>query len=345
LVMKLDIVIPIALCAMASVAAQAQPEWRALPSRAPEPAANPGTPAKVELGRMLFYDKRLSESNTVSCASCHNPRDGGADHRATSIGVHGQSDGRNALTVWNVGFMTSYFWDGHALSLEDQASAQLLNPLDMGMKDLPYVTARLRGIPGYRVEFERAFGPGEAVTAENAVKAIAAFERSLTTPDTPYDRYVNGEKSALNDLQLRGMHEFKEVGCSRCHQGPAFDGPALRVGTAFVMKFPTYPLSPFVASYELTKDPGRYEWSGKEVDRYQWRVASLRNLRYTAPYMHNGSVAKLDDAVRVMGSTELARTFTDKEVAELVAFLDALSGPLPDVKEPVLPDSSPGPTP
>jgi cytochrome c peroxidase len=343
--MKLNIVIPIALCAMASIAANAQPEWRALPPHAPEPAANPGTPAKIELGRTLFYDKRLSESHTVSCASCHNLRDGGADHRATSIGVHGQSDGRNALTVWNVGFMTSYFWDGRARSLEEQASAQLLNPLDMGMKDLPYVTARLRGIPGYRAGFERAFGTGEVVTADNAVKAIAAFERSLITPDTPYDRYVNGEKGALNDLQLHGMQDFKEIGCSRCHQGPAFDGPALRVGTAFVMKFPTNPLSPFVASYELTRDQGRYEWSGKEIDRYQWRVASLRNLRYTAPYMHNGSVAKLDDAVRVMGSTELARTFTDNEVAELVAFLDALSGPLPEVKEPVLPDSQPAPAP
>ncbi len=336
--MKLSIVMPVALCAMMSIVANAQPEWRALPARAPEPANNVGTPAKIELGRMLFHDKRLSESSTVSCASCHNLKEGGADRHATSVGVHGQSGGRNALTVWNVGFMTSYFWDGRALNLEEQASAQLLNPLDMGMKDMAYVTARLRGISGYRAEFERAFGPGDVVTAENAVKAIAAFERTLVTPDAPYDRYVNGDKGALNDLQLRGMHDFKDFGCSRCHQGPAFDGPALRVGTAFVMKFPTYPLSPFVASYELTRDPGRFEWSGKEADRYLWRVASLRNLKYTAPYMHNGSVAKLDDAVRVMGSTELARTLTDAEVGELVAFLDALSGPLPEVKGPVLPD-------
>ena len=328
----------IALMACGAFAAQAQEAWRALPAHAPEPAANPGTPAKQELGRILFHDPRLSESSTVSCASCHSLKDGGADHQASSRGVHDQRDGRNALTVWNVGFLTSYFWDGRAATLEDQAKAQLLNPLDMGMVDMPYISARLRGISGYRPYFERAFGPGEVVTAENAVRAIAAFERTLVTADAPYDRYVNGDKTALTALQLRGMRAFREVGCSRCHQGAAFDGPALRSGTAFIMKFPTNRLSPFVASYDLTKDQGRYEWTGREQDRFLWRVASLRNLRYTAPYMHNGSVDTLENAVRVMGSTELSRTFTDAEVAELVAFLDALSGPLPEISIPSLPE-------
>jgi cytochrome c peroxidase len=324
------------LIALTSVAANAQ-VWRALPTHAPEPASNAGTPAKVELGAMLFNDKRLSESNTVSCASCHNLNTGGADSQRSSIGVHGQSDGRNSLTVWNVGFQTSYFWDGRAPSLEEQAKAQLLNPLDMGMKDLAYFATRLRRIAGYRPYFEKAFGRGEVVTAENAVKAIAAFERTLVTADAPYDRYVNGDKSAMTEEQLRGMNEFRQVGCSHCHQGPAFDGPSIEVGTAFIMKFPTYSRSPFVASYELMKDQGRFEWTGKEADRFQWRVPSLRNLKYTAPYMHNGSVATLPDAVRVMGSTELALTFTDAEVADLVAFLNSLSGPLPVVSVPVLP--------
>jgi len=331
------LLLPLVLWALAGVPAHAQQAWHALPAHAPEPASNVGTPARVDLGRMLFFDKRLSESATVSCASCHNLKDGGADHLSSSLGVHGQRDGRNALTVWNVAFMTSYFWDGRAASLEEQAAAQLLNPLDMGMKDMDYVTARLQGIAGYRPAFERAFGGGDAVSAENAVKAIAAFERTLVTADTPYDRFANGDQSALNEAQRRGMHAFEQAGCSRCHQGPAFDGPALRVGTAFIMKFPTNPRSPFVASYDLRKDEGRYEWTGKEADRSRWRVASLRNLRYTAPYMHNGSVETLADAVRVMGSTELGRTFTDAEVSDLVAFLNALSGPLPDVPEPVLP--------
>ncbi len=335
--MKLTFSLSIGLILLVCASANGQEVWRSLPAHAPEPASNPGTPAKVELGLLLFHDKRLSESNTVSCASCHSLSDGGADHLASSIGVHGQKDGRNALTVWNVGFLTSFFWDGRAASLEEQAKAQLLNPLDMGMKDLAYVTARIRGISGYKSYFEQAFGQGDVVTADNAVMAIAAFERTLVTPDAPYDRYINGDKNALTEEQLRGMRDFREYGCTRCHQGPAFDGPPLRAGTAFVMRFPTYPRSPFVASYELAKDQGRFEWTGKDTDRFQWRVPSLRNLKFTAPYMHNGSVPTLANAVRVMGSTELAQTFTDSEVSELVAFLESLSGSLPDIPEPILP--------
>jgi len=332
--MRSPCLLAVGLLAFAAFPADAQ-LWHSLPARAPEPAANPVTPAKVDLGRILFHDKRLSESRTVSCATCHSLKDGGADGQRSSVGVHGQNDGRNALTVWNVGFLTSYFWDGRSASLEDQAIAQLLNPLDMGIKDLPYLTARLRGIAGYKPYFERAFGAAEAVvTAENAVKAIAAFERTLVTPDTPYDRYVNGDKTAMTEDQLRGMQYFQDVGCVQCHQGAAFDGPAIQVGTPFVMKFPTYSRSPYVASYELMKDQGLFEWTGKESDRFQWRVPSLRNLKYTAPYLHNGSVPTLADAVRVMGSTELGKTFTDGEVADLVAFLGALSGPLPEVAVP-----------
>ncbi len=326
------------LIALSGAAASAQDVWRSLPLRAPEPKSNPTTRAKAELGRMLFYDKRLSESATVSCATCHDLKRGGADNQPTSIGVHGQRDSRNALTVWNVGFLTSYFWDGHADTLEDQATAQILDPIDMGMKDLPYVTARLKSIAGYRRYFENAFGVGDAVTAENAVKAIAAFERTLVTPNSPFDRYINGDKQAMTELQLRGMQDFGEFGCSRCHQGAGFNGPAMSTGIAFVMRFPSNPRSPFVASYGLTKDQGLYQWTGRDVDRYQWRVPSLRNLKYTAPYMHNGSVATLDNAVRVMGSMELSRTLTDAEVTELVAFLDSLSGPLPDEPDPTLPN-------
>ncbi|MBS0395956.1 MAG: cytochrome-c peroxidase [Proteobacteria bacterium] len=325
------------MAALAGLPAQAEYTWPALPAKAPAPAANPTTPAKVELGRILFYDKRLSENGKVACISCHNLKEGGADHESSSVGLHGERDGRNSLTVWNVGFLTSLFWDGRAASLESQAIAQMLNPLDMGMRDVAYISARLQSVPGYRPLFERAFGSGEVVTAENAARALAAFERTLITGDAPYDRYVAGDHGALSEQQVRGMNEFRNVGCARCHQGAAFDGPALRAGTAFTMKFPTNLRSPFVASYELTRDLGRFEWTGKEPDRHQWRVPSLRNLKYTAPYMHNGSVPTLAHAVRVMGSTELGLIFTDAEVADLVAFLEALSGPLPDVQAPTLP--------
>ncbi len=337
--MKMLLSLCLALCACGATAAAAATDapWHSLPAQTPAPASNPATPAKVELGQILFHDKRLSESMTVSCASCHALSEGGADHRATSVGVHGESGGRNTPTLWNVGFMTSYYWDGRAGSLEDQVRSQLHNPIDMGMKDAAYVAARIRGIPGYLPYFERAFGSVDSVSEANIARAIAAFERTLVTPDAPYDRYVNGDKSALTEQQQRGMAMFRSDGCSRCHQGPAFDGPSMAAGTVFTMRFPTNVLSPYVATYGLVRDLGRIEWTGKEPDRSQWRVPSLRNLKYTAPYMHNGLVPTLADAVRVMGSTELSKTFTDAEVADLVAFLEALSGPLPAVQAPALP--------
>lgn len=334
--MKILSILCLGLLACVAHAAGTERPWQALPAQAPSPASNPTSDAKVELGRMLFHDVRLSESRTVSCATCHALAEGGADHRPTSLGVHGEPDGRNAPTVWNVAFLTSYYWDGRAASLEDQARTQMLNPIDMGMRDSAYIEARVRSIAGYQPYFERAFG-SEGVTAVNVTRAIAAFERTLITPDTAYDRYVKGDRTALTEQQLRGMASFRADGCGRCHQGPAFDGPALAAGTVFTMRFPSYPRSAYAATYRLVADLGRYEWTGKEPDRSQWRVPSLRNLTYTAPFMHNGLVPTLAAAVRVMGSTELARTFTDPEVADLVAFLEALSGPLPVISAPVLP--------
>jgi cytochrome c peroxidase len=334
--MKRLVLILTICCPLAGTALAVEP-WAALPEVAPSPAINPATPAKVALGRLLFHDKRLSESSTVSCASCHNLAEGGADHQPLSTGVHNEHNPRNTPTVWNVGFMTSYYWDGRASSLEAQAMSQLLNPLDMGMKDEAYVTARLRSIGGYQRYFTDAFGAADAVTAENAVRAIAAFERSLVNGDAPYDRFVHGDRSALSEQQVRGMELFRSAGCSRCHQGAAFVGPSLQAGSVFTMKFPTHPLSPYVASYDLARDRGRFEWTSREQDRYQWRVPTLRNLVYTAPYMHNGSVPTLAHAVRTMGSTELERTFTDAETDDIVAFLKALSGPLPAQSVPTLP--------
>ncbi len=335
--MKILPLLCLGLFVSSAFAAGSDRPWQSLPAEVPSPAANPTSEAKVELGRMLFHDARLSESRSVSCASCHALAEGGADHHPTSLGVHGELNGRNALTVWNVGFLTSYYWDGRAASLEEQARMHLLNPIEMGMQDAAYVEARVRSIAGYQPYFERAFGVGEAVNITNIVRAIAAFERTLITPDSAYDRFVKGDKNALNEQQQRGMTAFRAAGCGRCHQGPAFDSPSLAAETVFTMRFPSYPRSPYAATYKLIADLGRFEWTGKEADRSQWRVPSLRNLSYTAPYMHNGLVPTLAAAVRVMGSTELSRTFTDPEVADLVAFLEALSGPLPKVMVPTLP--------
>lgn len=322
--------------------AQAQSPWQPLPAVAPAPADNPTTPAKVELGKMLFFDPRFSSTGTVSCFSCHNVMEGGDDHRPTSIGVHGQVGGRNAPTVWNAAFHSVQFWDGRAPSLEEQAKGPPVNPIEMGMKNLTAVIDRIVAIPGYREPFQRAFGAGNVVTMDNAARAIAAYERTLVTPGSAYDRYVKGDKQALSAQQQRGMDKFLAAGCTACHQGPAFNGPALPAGTGFFMKFPTFDSSPYVARYDLAKDKGREANTGKPADRHMWRVPTLRNLVYTAPYMHNGSVKTLPEAVRVMAATQLDKTPPDGDVADICAFLEALTGPFPQQTMPRLPPTPGG---
>jgi cytochrome c peroxidase len=325
----------------ALIAIRSHAAWEALPDKAPEPATNPTTAAKVELGKMLYFDPRFSSTGSVSCFSCHNVMEGGDDHMPTSIGVHGQKGGRNAPTVWNAAFHSAQFWDGRAATLEDQAKGPPVNPIEMGMENLDAVIDRVRAIPGYRPYFEAAFGPGDVVTMDNAARAIAAYERTLITPNSPYDRYVKGEKDALNAQQVRGMEAFAATGCTSCHSGSVFDGPPMPVGSAFLVKFPTFPDSGYVAEYALADDPGRYSVTEADPDRNLWRVPTLRNLQYTAPYMHNGSVKDLAEAVRVMGSTQLGQTLDDAQVQDMVAFLMALSGTFPDQTMPRLP-ATPG---
>ncbi|MEJ2403302.1 MAG: cytochrome-c peroxidase [Candidatus Thiodiazotropha sp.] len=325
---------------LTSLAMAAGP-WQALPKSAPQPADNPSTPEKVELGKMLFFDPRLSSNGTVSCFSCHNVMEGGDDHRTTSIGVHGQAGGRNAPTVWNAAFHSVQFWDGRAASLEDQAKGPPANPIEMGMSDLDAVADRIQKIPGYRPYFDRAFGSGEDITIDNIAKAIAAYERTLITPDSPYDQYVRGEQKALDEQQIRGMQTFADVGCTACHSGANFDGPTLPVGQGFYQKFPTYTDNEYVTRYGLMNDTGRMSSTGSEADKNMWRVPTLRNLAYTAPYMHTGSVKTLPEAVRVMSRTQLGKTLKDTQVEDIVAFLGALNGAFPEQIMPRLP-ATPG---
>jgi cytochrome c peroxidase len=172
--------------------------WEALPTEAPAPADNPTTPAKVELGKMLYHDPRLSSSGTVACASCHNTMLGGEDNRPNSVGVGAQTGGRSAPTVWNSAFNAVQFWDGRAKTLEDQAAGPVTNPIEMGMKDWDAVVARLKTIKGYEKPFADAFNGGE-ISKDTATKAIAAYERTLITPNSPYDKFVKGDKSALTE--------------------------------------------------------------------------------------------------------------------------------------------------
>jgi len=316
-------------------------QWQALPDKAPAPADNPTTPAKVELGKMLFFDPRFSSNGTVSCFTCHNVMEGGDDHRPTSIGVHGQAGGRNAPTVWNAAFHSSQFWDGRAATLEDQAKGPPANPIEMGMSDLEAALERLRAIPGYKPYFAKAFGPGDTMTIDNAAKAVAAYERTLITPDSPYDRYVKGDKQAMSAQQVRGMETFASVGCVSCHSGANFNGPAMPAGQGFFMKFPTFTNNDYVSRYKLMDDVGRMQVTQQEADKTLWRVPTLRNLEYTAPYMHTGLVKNLHEAVKLMGKTQLDKDLNDDQVQDIVAFLGALNGDFPEQTMPRLP-ATPG---
>ncbi len=316
-------------------------QWQALPDVAPAPADNPTTAAKVELGKMLYFDPRFSITGTVSCDSCHNVMEGGDDHRSVSMGVHGVTGGRNAPTVYNAAFLSAQFWDGRAATLEEQAKGPVVNPVEMGMPDLESALARVRAIPGYQEYFERAFGGEDPITVDNAAKAVAVYERTLITPNSPYDRYVKGDKTALTAQQVRGMEAFDTVGCTSCHSGPVFAGPALPVGQGYFMKFPTFADNDYVSQYKLTEDSGRFEVTKSEADKHLWRVPTLRNLVYTAPYFHNGAVKTLDEAVRVMAKTQLNKDLNDDEAADIVAFLEALTGEFPQQTMPRLP-ATPG---
>ncbi|WP_036254550.1 cytochrome-c peroxidase [Methylobacter sp. BBA5.1] len=310
--------------------------WEALPAKAPEPADNPSSEAKIELGKILYHDPRLSSTGTLSCASCHNTMLGGEDNRANSIGVHDQTGGRSSPTVWNAAFSKVQFWDGRAASLEDQAAGPVTNPIEMGMKSWDDVVARLKAIEGYQGLFEKAFGK-DSISKDNATKAIAAYERTLITPNSPYDKYVNGDESALTAQQISGMQKFQEIGCTSCHSGPAFNGEG-----AF-QKFPINSNGYFEAQYHFKKDKGVAEVSKNAADEHMWKVPTLRNIALTAPYFHNGSVKTLDSAVTLMAKLQLGKDLSKEEVADIVAFLNALTGEFPKQTMPVLP-GTPGTT-
>ncbi len=323
------------VAAMGSTSVMA--DWQALPEVAPAPADNPTTAEKVELGKALYFDPRISSTGTVSCNSCHNVMAGGDDNRPVSMGVHGKKGGRSAPTVWNSAFYSTQFWDGRANTLEDQAKGPMTNPVEMGMKDHNAVMARLKKIDGYKPMFKKAFG-NDKMTIDQAVKAIAAYERTLITPNSAYDKFVKGDKSALSTQQQRGMKLFAEVGCVSCHSGPAFNGQqGVAIGTPVLMKFPTFENNAYVKQYDLKADKGRKNVTGSQADAHMFRVPTLRNVALTAPYFHNGKVRDLSTAVKVMGKTQLNRDLEKQQVEDIVAFLNGLTGEFPAQTLPRLP--------
>ncbi len=291
-------------------------KWEPLPLTAPAPATNPSTPEKIALGARLFADPMLSRDGTVACVSCHDTkRGGGTDGRQFSRGVGGQLGGRNAPTVFNAAFQARQFWDGRAHSLEEQALGPIANPVEMASTDLNVVVERLKADRSYAGAFAAAFGVGEPVSVEHLAQAIAAYERTLITPDAPYDRFVRGDQNALTPQQVRGMALFESSGCTDCHSGPNFSSASMlapdRGGTGFRL-FPAQP-SAFDAKYGLTADSGaRAKGSAPGL----WRVPTLRNIALTAPYFHNGSVSDLTEAVRIMAVSQSGRVLSENPILQ-----------------------------
>ncbi len=311
--------------------------WPRLPAVADAPEDNPTTPEKVELGKKLFFDPRLSLTGTVSCNSCHNVMEGGDDGRPTSMGIHGRIGPRNAPTVWNSAFQTSQFWDGRAATLEEQAAGPIVAQPEMGMPSHDVAIERLKAIPGYVAEFSDVFPQDQPLTIENAVKAIAAFERTLITPNSPYDRYVSGDESAMTEQQVRGMKLFDGVGCAECHAGPNFNNWEPGISTIAFEEFPRSTDSPLVAKYSLDLDLGRYEATKEDSDKHYFKTPTLRNITLTAPYFHNGAVPTLVESVQVMSVVQLDTELSSAELDDLVAFLSALEGEFPAIMLPRIP--------
>jgi cytochrome c peroxidase len=309
----------------------AQSRFKPIPLRPPELAGNPNTPAKLALGRMLYFDPRLSASHAISCNSCHNIGLGGVDAEETSIGHRWQRGGRNAPTVFNAVFGTAQFWDGRAKDLEAQAGGPVVNPLEMA-SPTEHVGEQLSAIPGYVAAFRSAF-PGETnpVTLANSQKAIAVFEATLITPNAPFDRYLRGDAAALSVQQKRGLQTFMDKGCAACHNGiNVGDGMYAPFG---VVEKPGADLLP-------PNDKGRFNVTKTATDEYVFKVPTLRNIALTAPYFHSGKSWDLRQAVAVMGSSQLGAHLTEEEVDDVVAFLNALTGEQPKITYPILPPST-----
>jgi cytochrome c peroxidase len=283
---------------------------------------NPITPEKVELGKLLYFEKRLSKNHDVACASCHDLAKYGVDGEQFSTGHKKQKGGRNAPTVFNAGNHIAQFWDGRAATLEDQAKGPVLNPVEMAVADAAAVEKMLKSIPGYAPLFAKAFG-GEkdsAVTFDNMAKAIGAFERTLVTPGK-FDKYLGGDEKALSDAEKKGLQAFINAGCVSCHMGEGVGGGM-------------YQKLGLVTPVPGLKDNGRFDVTKKDADKFFFRVPSLRNIAKTAPYMHDGSVKTLPEAVTFMAKHQLGKELKKDEVDAIVTFLNALTGDLPKVEAP-----------
>jgi cytochrome c peroxidase len=289
--------------------------------------SNAITAAKVDLGRMLFYDPRLSRNRDVSCNSCHDLLNYGVDGKPVSTGHNGQTGTRNSPSVYHAAGHIAQFWDGRAADVEEQAKGPVLNPVEMAMASESEVLARLRSLPGYVGAFRSAFpSEPEPVTFDNMARAIGAFERKLVTPSR-WDRFLQGDRSAITNEEMSGHHEFMHGGCATCHNGPYVGGRMFqKLGTE--------------RPWPVVTDLGRIEVTKATSDRMVFKVPSLRNAGKTAPYFHDGKIATLEEAVRLMGRHQLDTELSETQVRQIAAWLESLTGEIPRdyIRPPRLPE-------
>ncbi|MCB2219609.1 MAG: cytochrome-c peroxidase [Bacteroidetes bacterium] len=298
----------------------AQALFQPLPEIADDPA-NPLTPEKIALGKALYYDKRLSKNENISCNSCHNLETYGVDNEPTSDGDTGEKGDRNSPTVLNAALHFVQFWDGRAKDVEEQAGGPILNPVEMAIPSEEFLIERLSSIEKYQQLFAETYPEEEnPITYENIEKSIAAFERTLITR-APFDNYLEGDFNALSDQQKKGLDAFMESGCTTCHSG-------VLLGGNMYHKFGLYDdYWKHTGSEHI--DQGRAEVTGDEAQMFMFKVPSLRNVEKTFPYYHDGSVMELNKAIKIMAITQLNKELTDQEIADIGAFLESLTGKVP----------------
>jgi cytochrome c peroxidase len=305
---------------------RAQAIFKPLPADASTPE-RPLKPETVELGRALFFETRLSTDGKGSCGGCHNAYLYGTDALPRSVGVGGKVIPRNAPTVFNTALQFVQHYGGNRADVEEQALKALVSPLAYGNADFAAAERRLRALSAYRPMFEKAF-PGEAepVTAVNFSKAVGAYERTLITP-APFDRYLEGDTAALSPKAKLGLEKFMATGCAGCHSG-------VTVGGTMFQKFGiTADYWTLTGSQEIDllkgRDKGKFVDTKDEADAYMFKVQQLRNVAVTPPYFHDGSVAELGDAVRIMAKLQLGRDLGQEDIGDIVAFLESLTGEVP----------------
>ncbi len=271
-------------------------------------------PEKVALGKKLFSDPRLSADNSISCSSCHNLESAGADDKSGSIGITGQATPINSPSVFNSGFNASQFWDGRAVNLEAQAAGPVHAPGEMG-SNWAQVIEKLSSDREYVQQFDAVYP--DKITGKNIADAIATFERSLITPNAPFDRYLRGDDAAIGTDAIAGYSMFRAFGCISCHQG-------INIGGNVYQKLGL--INPYFKSTDTDEhDQGRFNVTGRAGDRHVFKVPSLRNVARTAPYFHDGSISDLETAIALMGYHQLGRVIADTEIKSIKAFLVSLT--------------------